>query len=317
MSRIHSGSGHPFQAQVLGVAAYRPRGEIVACITEVKVTVGSVHAYAVGNSGSWSECGSFRGEVFHGHGTGAGVYSVKFPVFLCLRVPDPFVFSPYDVKVTAGRQDVFLGDGNVYDGVIDGVYASYGDKINISGYYGKPTDLADNYGWTLDETFGAALGFKLGKKANLSVAYDKFKEDADADDVDIISANLYGKLTDKFGLGVLYMHTNTDNPAHIVDGASKNGFVVTADIAGASYAKPGSWGFSAKYYYAPAGSNLQHTMNGGASDGLHTQGYKGYSLSGSYTVAKNMMYTMQWFDLKGREDGVKNKAWWNEFQVRF
>ena len=221
------------------------------------------------------------------------------------------------VKVTAGRQDVFLGDGNVYDGVIDGVYASYGDKINISGYYGKPTDLADNYGWTLDETFGAALGFKLGKKANLSVAYDKFKEDTDADDVDVISANLYGKLTDKFGLGVLYMHTNTDNPAHIDDGASKNGFVVTADIAGASYAKPGSWGFSAKYYYAPAGSNLQHTMNGGASDGLHTQGYKGYSLSGSYTIAKNMMYTMQWFDLKGREDGVKNKAWWNEFQMRF
>ena len=29
------------------------------------------------------------------------------------------------------------------------------------------------------------------------------------------------------------------------------------------------------------------------------------------------MYTMQWFDLKGREDGVKNKAWWNEFQMRF
>ena len=23
------------------------------------------------------------------------------------------------------------------------------------------------------------------------------------------------------------------------------------------------------------------------------------------------------FDLKGREDGVKNKAWWNEFQMRF
>ena len=223
------------------------------------------------------------------------------------------------VKVIAGRQDIWVGDGNVYDGVLDGVYASYGDKINISGYYGKPTDLGDNYGWNhLDKAYGAALGFQLGKKVNLSVAYDKFDSDTAArDDVDVFSANLYGKLTNNFGMGVLYMRTSSNDVAHIQQGASKNGFVVTANLAGASFEKPGSWGFSGKYYYAPAGSNMQHTMNGGASDAFHAEGYKGYSLSGSYTVAKNMMYTIQWFDLKGRESNVKDKVLWNEFQLRF
>ena len=221
------------------------------------------------------------------------------------------------VNVIAGRQDVYLGDGNIYDGVLDGVYASYGDKVNISGYYGKPTELNDNYGFNVNKAYGAALGFKLGKKANLGIAYDKFKVDGNADDVDAISANLYGKFSDKFGMGVLYMHTNTDNPAHRVNGASKNGFVVTANVAGASYSKPGSWGFTAKYYYAPAGSNMQHTMVGAASDPFHAEGYKGYSLGADYTFAKNMKYNIQWFDLKGRENKQKCRVLWNEVQMRF
>jgi hypothetical protein len=90
---------------------------------------------------------------------------------------------------------------------------------------------------------------------------------------------------------------------------------VTADIAGASFKKPGSFGFQAKYYYAPAGSNVAHTMVGAVP--AITKGYKGYSLSASYTFAYNMMYNIQWFDLKDRMEGHKNKTLWNEIQLRF
>ena len=228
------------------------------------------------------------------------------------------------VKVDAGRTWLYLGDGNIYDDTFDGVRISYGKKYRIGAYYGKATEAnawlkrVETDPDLVGDVFGVNLGFDLGKKVKLDLGYDKFKSlEAGKDNVKFFNANLYGRFTDKFGLGVVYLHTDTDNDTFVQQGASKNGFVVTADIAGAKYNKPGSWGFTAKYYHAPAGSSIAHTMNGGASAYFLTQGYKGYSLSASYAVAKNMMATVQWFDLKGREDSAKEKVLWTDFQVRF
>ena len=148
--------------------------------------------------------------------------------------------------------------------------------------------------------------------------YAKFKSAVDgADDLDTFSANLYGNITDKLGLGVMYLHAKSDNATFFAQGASKDGFVVTANYAGAKFNKAGSWGFMAKYYQQPGGSALAHTMNGGGAAGFYTEGFKGYSLSASYTVAKNMMASIQYFDLKGRETKGKEKVLWTEFQLRF
>ena len=223
------------------------------------------------------------------------------------------------VYVQAGRTALWAGDGNIYDDALDGIIVNYGKKIRVGAYYGKPTGANETYHvLNMDKAYGANLGFDLGKKVKLDLAYDKFEtETAGADDLDIFNANLYGKFSDKFGLGVMYLRSSSDNVNYIRDGASKNGVVVTADVAGASFVKPGSWGFQAKYYHAPAGTAVAHTMEGSAITDLFNEGYKGYSLSGSYTVATNMMYTIQWFDLKGRESNVKDKVLWNEFQLRF
>ena len=222
------------------------------------------------------------------------------------------------VYVQAGRTALWAGDGNIYDDALDGIIVNYGKKIRVGAYYGKPTGANDNWALDMDKAYGANLGFDLGKKVKLDLAYDKFEaKAAGADDLDIFNANLYGKFSDKFGLGVMYLRSSSDNVAYITKGASKNGVVVTADVAGASFAKPGSWGFQAKYYHAPAGSAVAHTMNGGASN-LFADGYKGYSLNASYTFAKNMMYSIQWYDLKSREDSKrKEKTLWNEIQLRF
>ena len=190
-------------------------------------------------------------------------------------------------------------------------------RIRVGAYYGKPTGQNDTWGNVdMDKAYGANLGFDIGKKVKLDIGYDKFEVTGDDDGVDIWNANLYGKITDKFGLGFLYMHTNSDNKNIIAEDASKNGFVITADVAGASFTKPGSWGFQAKYYHAPAGSSVSHTMNGGISGFMFNDGYKGYSLSASYTIAKNMMATVQYFDIKDRMTSGKEKLLWTEFQLR-
>ena len=228
------------------------------------------------------------------------------------------------VNVDAGRTWLYLGDGNIYDDTFDGVRISYGKKIRVGAHYGKPTE-ANNWLTTIevdppvtDKVYGASLGFDIGKKVKLDFGYNKFESAEDGkDDLKLFDANLYGKLADKFGLGIVYMHAKSDNATFFQQGASKNGFVVTADVAGAKYNKAGSWGFQAKYYHAPAGTAIAPTMNGGAAADFLTEGYKGYSLSASYTVAKNMMATVQWYDLKGRESKQKEKVLWTDFQLRF
>ena len=216
-------------------------------------------------------------------------------------------------KVQAGRTALWMGDGNVYDGAFDGIIVKYGDKVRVGGFYGKATD--DNAGGD-KKAYGANLGFDLGKKVKLDLEYGKFEQPDNGGDVKIFDANLYGKFSDKFGLGVVYMHTSGDAD-YIMDGASKNGVVVTADIAGASFAKPGSWGVQGKYYHAPAGATLAHTMPNGDANWYFREGYKGWSLGASYTVAKNMMATVTYYDLKGRETKDKDKTLWSEFQLRF
>ncbi|MBR1494673.1 MAG: S-layer homology domain-containing protein [Acidaminococcaceae bacterium] len=215
-------------------------------------------------------------------------------------------------KVDAGRHALWIGDGNVYDGSFDGIAVKYGDKIRVGGFYGKAID--DNLGGN-KKTYGVNLGADLGKKVKLDLEYSKFEQPDNGGDVKVFDANLYGRFSDKFGLGAVYMHTSGDVD-YIADGASKNGVVVTADIAGASYDKAGSWGVQAKYYHAPAGT-IYHTMPGGDANNFLTEGYKGWSLGASYTVAHNMMATVTYYDLKGRENKEKSKTLWSEFQLRF
>ena len=228
------------------------------------------------------------------------------------------------LNVDAGRTWLYIGDGNIYDDTFDGIRVSYGKKVRVGAFYGKATQAND---WltrievdppVVDETYGANLGFDLGKKVKLDFDYAKFKSAVDgADDLDTFSANLYGNITDKLGLGVIYLYAKSDNETFFAKGASKNGFVVTANYAGAKFPKAGSWGLTAKYYQQPAGSALAHTMSGGTAASFYTEGFKGYSLSASYTVAKNMMANIQYFDLQGRESKAKERTLWTELQLRF
>ena len=221
-------------------------------------------------------------------------------------------------NVQAGRFYIYTGDGNVYDGCLDGVQASYGTKnVSLNAYVGKATQHNDDWGYAdIGTAYGAEAKFAFGKRVNLTVGYDKFNV-KDGDDVGILNANLYGKIANKVGLGAMYLHSKSDNKNIIADGASKNGFVVTADIAGASFGKPGSWGIQGKYYHAPAGSAVAHTMTSTAAGLFFNEGYKGYSIGAKYTIAKGMRLGLTWFDIRSRNTDKKQKTLWSEMEIRF
>ena len=233
------------------------------------------------------------------------------------------------LKVDAGRAALYLADGMVYDSTFDGVAVSYGDKVKVGGYYGKLTESFINSVEELggakvavdnDKAWGVNASAELGKAVTLFAGYDKLHAEGAIkgsnnylpgdDNLAITNAGLKFNITDDVKLTGAYLHTNTDY--------EENGWYAILDLWGASYAKPGSFGVQAVYYDQPAFSAEAHTMDGDLNDWLKITGFKGYSVAASYTVAKNMMATVKYYDLKSRDDSEKkDKTLWSEFQLRF
>ena len=112
-----------------------------------------------------------------------------------------------------------------------------------------------------------------------------------------------------------YLHAKLDDA---VAGASKNGFVLEASYGGAKAAKPGSWGIGVKYYQTPAGGIVAPGWEtADAVKPLLTEGAKGWYAVAKYTVAKNMVADVEYWDLKGRVNDQKNKVLWTGLYVTF
>ena len=234
------------------------------------------------------------------------------------------------VKVLAGRYHKKIVDGEVYAHRFDGIDLTYGDKVKLNAYFGRPTNAQD-YGLThkdkdgnkISDRFNKAWGVNaeadLGKIATLNVGYVNFEDAGETKNIDdkIFNAGLNFKLGKDFRFGGTYLHTNPDDQL-VVKNAKKNGFFLNADYKGAKADKVGSWGVGVRYYQMPAASvfaTVWDTSN--PMTGLYKQGHKGWFANAHYTVAKNMVLGVEYWNMKGREDNVKNSALWTEMVVTF
>lgn len=227
-------------------------------------------------------------------------------------------------KVDAGRAGLYLAEGMIYDDTFDGVSVKYGDKVMLGGYYGKLTEAKYNTtdpktGDELAKTdknkvdaWGVNAKAALGEKVDVFAGYDALSPDKDGvEDVNLTNAGLKFKVNDDIALTGMWLHSD--------EGTHKDGANAILDLFGASYKEPGSFGLQAVYYNQPSYSAEAHTMNGDYDlQNLWRDGFKGYSVAASYTVAKNMMASVKYYDLKSKENSdTKNKTLWSELQLRF
>ena len=225
------------------------------------------------------------------------------------------------VKVEAGRNQVDLigGDSDVYSNRVDHITLTYGDKFKISGWYGKPTamgrvqDALGNVVRGVDRS-GAAMqnannsfskfgGIRLSydwAKWGVYAEYDKFSQKnrvaagAQPNSRDIFGLGVDGKFGD-FGLNALYLHDKIDN----VNNQNKNGFTVGLTYKGANKSKPGTWGLGLKYYDQGNATYISHGYD--AMGGFNAPGgFKGWRFTADYTVAKNMVASVMYYDVKGK-----------------
>ena len=237
------------------------------------------------------------------------------------------------LKVVAGKAPLFLADGNLYDDTAEFVSASYGKDVKLTVYGGQPTD----YGF--DDIYGASLAGNVGK-LSLSAGYDAFKDSQYVDVKNATTGVTEHKATGKNAnvkegednnvwnvvakyafdknvvLGATYLNSDIDED-NLVKGADTDGFVVGLDYKGAKASQQGSWGVWAKYYDQGAGTFVAHTMKTGDWDKFLTEGFKGYGVGASYTLAKNIVYMVDYYDLEGKESDLNDRVIWNRLQITF
>ena len=230
------------------------------------------------------------------------------------------------VNVKLGRDDYELigGDSDVYSDDFDGIMASYGDKLKITGWYGKPTGWWDD-GVGVVAPYGKLFGVRLDyamKNVGVYAEYDKFsagKKTYVAGMNGNSTRDIFGIGADAtfgdFGLNALYLHGKTKDVA----GGKKNGFTVQATYKGADAAKPGSWGLAVKYYDQGSHTYLYGTQ-GFDAFGNFTQvdGFKGIRVSADYAFAKNIVGMLAYYDLKGKGAGAtKEKTAYSQVVFTF
>ena len=216
------------------------------------------------------------------------------------------------LAVVAGKAGIVLADGNLYDDTAEFVSASYGKDVKVTAYAGQPT----NYDY--DDFYGASLSGNVGKLA-LSAGYDAFKDSlagtvaAKGEDNNVWNVGAKYAFDKNVSLNAMYLNSDVD----VADKYDTDGYVVGLDYKGAKAKVAGSWGLTAKYYDQGVGTFVAHTMKNGDWSAFAKEGFKGYNVGASYTVAKNMVYSLDYFDLEGKDTDTTDRVIWSRLQIAF
>ncbi|WP_304136445.1 S-layer homology domain-containing protein, partial [Phascolarctobacterium succinatutens] len=241
------------------------------------------------------------------------------------------------VAVEAGRSQLNLVKGNLYDTRYDGISASYGKDVKVTAFYGKPTNQGkvlnvqdkflkgevefDNvYGAKVDAKFGvvaATVGYTVFQDATSNMfAYDNAKKafntkpfyTENMDDNKIWNVGVAFDLAKDLKLSADYMKSSEEYATNDDDA-----IVVGLSYAGAKAAKAGSFGIYANYYDQARSTVVAHTMNG--EYGNH--GFKGYMVGANYTFAKNIVGAVEYYDLEDKYDNSDMKTLWSQLVFTF
>ena len=222
------------------------------------------------------------------------------------------------LDVTAGRYNLFVADGNVYDTRADGVEVSYGDKVKLTGFAGKATDAviskdvfqtADDINASYGNYAGAALTADFGG-LNLEATYMNFKDmyaSAELDETKVDNAiwTVGAKYNvGEVGLSAMYLKGDASYDDKDVDSKyDDDGYVFGLTYKGVDAAEAGSYGLWAKYYNQGAQTYVAHTTDANVFVG---EGFKGYGVGMDYAVAKNITVGVAYYDTESKVDDKKD-----------
>ena len=237
------------------------------------------------------------------------------------------------MAVRAGRYNLVIADGNIYDTRADGLELSYGNKLKLKGFAGKATDditvvpvtitTYDDKVFTGDVTnggkyWGLAVEGELAKGLKATAGYTQFKdmgtgffeaanpgETFGKTDIDngIWHAGL-GYDMGHFNLSAMYLKGDLSadklggNAQPAIDKyLDDDGYVIGLSYKGAKAEDAGSWGAWAKYYDQGAQTYVAHTTD---ANTFGMTGFKGFGVGANYTIAKNIVANVAYYNTESK-----------------
>ena len=228
------------------------------------------------------------------------------------------------LNVLAGRYNMFIADGNIYDTRADGVEVSYGEKLKVTGFAGKATDdisivpdWAESKNGAVDvksggDYAGASISYDIAKGLNLNGGYINFKDmgtgtydKVTVSETDIDNAIWYVGAAYNVGdvtLTGMYLKGDMSSDKVRIDELNDgrlddDGYVIGLSYKGAQADEVGSWGLWAKYYDQGAQTYVAHTTD---ANTFGMTGFEGYGVGASYTFAKNIVGNVAWYDTESK-----------------
>ena len=217
------------------------------------------------------------------------------------------------VKVDAGRQNFKMHTGNVIDNEFDGIKASYGKDVKLTGFVGKADE--DEVKLSEDRAYVVDLSAKLG----VVDAYLTYYNLDNAIKQEIYNVGAALPIAKDLKLSAEYMYGTADDD----NGYDNSGYVAGLAYKGAKASKPGSWGVFANYYNLPALTYMKSTNNTNMADipedaqNKAADGYEGYEVGANVALAKNIVAAVRYFDLEAREEGGDDQVIWSEVVFTF
>ena len=215
-------------------------------------------------------------------------------------------FGKY-ATVTAGRQDLVVGNGLVYDDAFEGAVATVGkDKLNASVAYGylQGGSYINEAGKKVEfdkaerKDNSQVTVYQLNTMPTEKLAVKGFYADVHAKGVNsVYGASVDAKLGSKVWVGGEYAKQETK-------GAAGEAWTAGLGYGEADMAKAGTWGAKVQYFdlkkEAPVVSNTWNLND-------QNRNYRGYLATVDYTVAKNVgLSAYATFDSKKKDDNNKS-----------
>ena len=236
------------------------------------------------------------------------------------------------MAVRAGRYNLVIADGNIYDTRADGLELSYGNNVKVKGFAGKATDditlvpymkIAGDDVFAADITnggkyWGLAVEGELAKGLKATAGYTQFKDMgtgfapfAELGKTDIDNGIWHAGLSydmGHFNLSAMYLKgdlsadkLNDRSDGNINKAIDKylddDGFVIGLAYKGAKAEDAGSWGAWAKYYDQGAQTYVAHTTD---ANTFGMTGFKGFGVGANYTLAKNIVANVAYYNTESK-----------------
>ena len=202
--------------------------------------------------------------------------------------------------ITAGRFGWLAGEGNIYDTSVTAVRAQVGYPTVYDFLAGETSEGS--------KVISAVATYQDGESKFGGGLY-KFGEDKWGNE-DVLIYNAFARFTHhKTSLGAMLLGSNKSDELN-----HRYGYVLSALYGDLKSWRPGTHELEFKLYRQPTGTYVVHTMNGLAN---YMDGFKGYGILYHLAISKEIVWGIEYYDLKDLVTGDTGRTFWTDVNLNF